>query len=281
MTNAELYETTIKDFYIKEEPCKSGNLSIDYSTIYHDYNYSVHLDRTLDYSFDNVILDPNLVYKKIESATFKDQYNKLLKQDEMLKEMIFNLKANIDDTFHSNTINIDKREDKLNKIISDLNIHGNIIFKDTHVYERYYINLKSTKLYNDLYDFYLNHGTGYYKNTTVEPVIWSNTINSYIITMSEIHDVYGDNSHQEITISITHTTNQDTVFTCTLSNSELFPSLDTMNYNIKYLLLPIIQIFHHIELLKSDPHERAKWYIILHKLIGIYKKFIKHEFHTY
>ena len=99
------YEKFLNELIINtdQSSIQASISNLDYSDIYNNYNYNYEeyknqvITANLDYSFDNVILN-EFNYKKIKSASFNEQYNKLLKQDEQYKEMIFHLQSNIDNT---------------------------------------------------------------------------------------------------------------------------------------------------------------------------------------
>ena len=83
------YKDIILSFDKKEDMCeKKDEISLNYSNIYSNYEYHYDINSNVDHTFNNVILDPNLMYKKMESLSFKEQYNNLLKRDENLKEYI-------------------------------------------------------------------------------------------------------------------------------------------------------------------------------------------------
>ena len=122
------YKDIIISFDKKEDMCeKKDEIPLNYSNIYSNYEYYTEINSNVDYTFNNVILDPNLMYKKMESLSFKEQYNNLLKRDENLKEYILKLRANIDNTLYSNIPILGNKNEKTDKIRRDLdNIFGNI-----------------------------------------------------------------------------------------------------------------------------------------------------------
>lgn len=265
------YEDIINNFDKKEDMCeKKDEIPVNYSNIYSNYEYHVEINSNLDYTFNNVILDPNLMYKKTESLSFKEQYNNLLRRDENLKEYILELRANIDNSLYSN-INIpgDKNA-KTEKIKKDLDsIFGNISYYDNkhEIAEKYYINLKSNKYYVNLYDFYLKYGSRYYHNTLDVQIQWD--IGDIRIIYNHLRNITNQTNHQFISVTI-----HDQTYT--ISNTEDFTTVIEVNIKYaQYLIYPIVQIFHNIELLKDNDIERSKYYIILHKLLKLYTKFIK------
>lgn len=264
------YKDIIISFDKKEDMCeKKDEIPLNYSNIYSNYEYYTEINSNVDYTFNNVILDPNLMYKKMESLSFKEQYNNLLKRDENLKEYILKLRANIDNTLYSNIPILGNKNEKTDKIRRDLdNIFGNILFYDNKytIAEKYYINLKSNKYYVHLYDFYLKYGSRYYRNTHNEQITWQIGDHTVRIEPLATHD-NGKDNYIELYI------NQERY---RISNAEDFSIVIDVNIEYaEYLIYPIVQIFHNIELLKGNDNERPKWYIILHKLLKLYTKFIK------
>jgi hypothetical protein len=240
------------------------NPNITYNDVFNNYNYNNQefknqvINANLDCSFDNVILNETN-YKKIVSASFNQQYSKLLKQDEQYKEMIFHLQSNIDNTYYSN-VAINDKEIKIDKIEKDLtSIYGNILFYDKKfkIAEMHYNYLKSTKLYHILYDFYLKYGHRYYKTDGSNTITWN--INNVSIVL--------ENGIDNILLTIGGNT-------ITISNNELFNERYNNLMMCKYAVIPIVQILYYIDSIE----DKSKWYIILHKLIKIHKIFIKKYF---
>jgi hypothetical protein len=269
------YENFLNELIINTDQSSiQANISnLDYNDIYNNYNYNYEeyknqvITANLDYSFDNVILN-EFNYKKIKSASFNEQYNKLLKQDEQYKEMIFHLQSNIDNTYYSNVI-IGNKQAKIDKIEKDLLcIYGNISFYDKKIEtaEMYYNYLKSTKLYHILYDFYLKYGSRFYRDPVNCNFTWN--INNVFIGMSNLNN----QNYIELTVRYSEVN----IFK-TITNNESFDGNNYNNLFSKYSVIPIVQILYIIDSLK-DKSDKSKWYIILHKLIKIHKIYIKQYF---
>ena len=242
------------------------NPNIEYNDVFNNYNYNYKeyenqvINANLDCSFDNVILNETN-YKKIVSASFNQQYSKLLKQDEQYKEMIFHLQSNIDNTYYAN-VAINNKQTKIDKIENDLSlIYSNISFYDKkfNIAEMHYNYLKSTKLYHILYDFYLKYGHRYYKTNGSNNITWN--INNVEIVLI----IIGIGN-----ISLTIGNNNIIIF-----NNPLFNETYNDLTMCKYAIIPIVQILYYIDSIE----DKSNWYIILHKLIKIHKIFIKMYFH--
>lgn len=253
------------DQLIADDDESQINPNIEYNDVFNNYNYNYKeyenqvINANLDCSFDNVILNETN-YKKIVSASFNQQYSKLLKQDEQYKEMIFHLQSNIDNTYYSN-VAINDKEIKIDKIENDLRslIYSTIPFhnKKFNIAEMHYNYLKSTKLYHILYDFYLKYGHRYYKTNGSYNITWS--INNVSIVLYIRDD----------SISLTIGDNNIIIF-----NNESFNETYNNLTMCKYAIIPIVQILYYID----SVEDKSKWYIILHKLIKIHKIFIKMYF---
>jgi hypothetical protein len=271
------YENFLNELIINTDQSSiQANISnLDYNDIYNNYNYNYEeyknqvITANLDYSFDNVILN-EFNYKKIKSASFNEQYNKLLKQDEQYKEMIFHLQSNIDNTYYSNVI-IGNKQAKIDKIEKDLTcIYGNIFYDRTiDKAEMYYNYLKSTKLYHILYDFYLKYGSRFYRDPVYHTFTWN--INNVFISMSNLINLINQN-YIELCVRYSEVS----IFK-TITNNESFDGNNYNNLFSKYSVIPIVQILYIIDSLK-DKSDKSKWYIILHKLIKTHKIYIKQYF---
>jgi len=258
------YENFLDELIAQDEQSKI-NPNIEYNDVFNNYNYNYKeyenqvINANLDCSFNNVILNET-IYQKIVSASFNQQYSKLLKQDEQYKEMIFHLQSNIDNTYYAN-VAINNKQIKIDKIENDLSlIYSNISFYDNKFNnaEMHYNYLKSTKLYHILYDFYLKYGHRYYKTDGSHTQTWNiNNVKILLVTQ------------QEDSISLTIGDNNIKIV-----NNELFNERYNDLTMCKYAIIPIVQILHYID----STEDKSKWYIILHKLIKIHKIFIKMYF---
>ena len=257
--------------------------NVEYDYVYD--NYMCDAINDLDCNFDQIVLDPDLTYKKVEESTFKEQWNYLLKQDMTVKSRIEILKKKINNYLYSNItddIQIDGSitlSTKLGKIKSDFDILNSILqFTDTTnkdkiaIAKQYYDNLKQTHEYELINRYYSENYSKFCKNTIItnaEPIEWISTVSELI----KVKMTYSINSPSDSIIFIKIDKN-DTTLLYKIVNSEKYNLDDLLKDNqfVNYLILPILQIIHNIKLLKTVD-EQAEWYIILDKLIKIYRIF--------
>lgn len=256
---------------------------IEYNDVYD--NYMCDSAHGLPYEFDQIVLDPNLAYKKVEESTFEEQWNYLLKQDMTVKSRIEILKKKINNYLYSNItddIPIDGSitlNTKLGKIKSDFNILNSILqFTDATnkdkiaIAKQYYDNLKQTHEYELINRYYSENYSKFCKNTIItnaEPIEWISIEPEKI----RVKMTYYINSPRDSYILIKIDKN-DTTLLYKIVNNEKYNLDDLLKDNqfVNYLILPILQIIHNIQLLKTVD-EQAEWYIILDKLIKIYRIF--------
>lgn len=257
--------------------------NVEYDNVYD--NYMCDAINDLDCNFDQIVLDPDLTYKKVEESTFEEQWNYLLKQDMTVKSRIEILKKKINNYLYSNItddIPIDGSitlSTKLAKIKSDFDILNGILqFTDTTnkekiaIAKQYYDNLKHTHEYELINRYYSENYSKFCKNTIIknaEPIEWTSTVSELI----KVKMTYFINHHNNSYIIIKINKN-DTTLQYKIVNSEKYNLNDFLidNQFVNYLILPILQIMHNIKLLKTVD-EQAEWYIILDKLIKIFTKF--------
>ena len=257
--------------------------NIEYNDVYD--NYMCDSDYDLHCEFDQIVLDPNLAYKKVEESTFEEQWNYLLKQDMLVKSRIEALKKKINNYLYSNI-----KDDipihgniilntKLVKIKSDFDmLNGILQFTDTTnkdrimIAKQYYDNLKQTHEYELINRYYSENYSKFCKNTIItnsEPIEWISTVPEKITVKMRYIIKSGSDSYILIKIDKNVTT-----LLYKIVNNEKYNLEELLKNNqfVNYLILPILQIIHNIKLLKTVD-EQAKWYIILDKLIKIYRIF--------
>lgn len=262
--------------------------NITYDNVYDNYMCSSINELPCD--FDQIVLDPYLTYKKVEESTFEEQWNYLLKEDIMVKSRINVLKKKINNYLFSNiTDNIPivgniTLSNKLDKIKSDFNILNGILniedIKDLDkntIAKQYYDNLKGTYEY-ELINHYYSENYSICKNTIIrdkDEIVWKSTDKQDIsVRMAYYKKELGSTtqflySSIQIYIRIGGTLTTYKIVENEEFQHDRFPRNPDVT-NIKYIILPILQIIHNIKLLKSE-NDKADWYIILDKLIKIYK----------
>ena len=261
--------------------------NITYDEVYDNYMCSTINEPPCD--FDQIVLDPYLTYKKVEESTFEEQWNYLLKEDNMVKSRIEVLKKKINNYLFSNiTDNIPivgniTRSNKLDKIKSDFNILNGILKiedikpqgKNT-IAKQYYDNLKGTYEY-ELINRYYSENYSICKNRIImdnDQIDWKSTDKQDItVRMAYYKEEQGSTQFQYSSIQIDIRIGGTLTTYKIVENEEFqhdtFPSKSDVT-NIKYIFLHILQIIHNIKLLKYE-NDKAEWYIILDKLIKIYK----------